>query len=340
MIKQYDSQDQRHEVSSYLYTYACHEDERELCALELKRLLDTEPQPGYVETPIAISPERSPFVHYRLDIQWEAHSLEALEQLAVQINVLNEREDADLPTFYSHGDEALRTFKLLCLDAQQTFSYEEKRQLERRIGMCIHGKAQMKQPQLLFGMAYSGGRWVLGRCYLAESVWLQHNDKPRHYSTALSTRVARAAVNIALPHPTGRTLIDPCCGIGTVLVEALSMNIDIVGYDLNPLAVQGARENLQHYGMPNIVSIGDLRQLKGSYDALILDLPYNLCSVLEEDERLHMLQAAARLAHTQLVISTENIANSLAEAGLTVQHICHLHKGKFTRYLWLCSYQF
>ncbi|MEW4369509.1 TRM11 family SAM-dependent methyltransferase [Paenibacillus kandeliae] len=326
MIKHHDLHDQNNRVSSYLYTYACHEDERELCALELKRLLDTEPQAGYVETTIAVPPERSPFVHYRLDIQLEADSLEQLEQLAKQIHVLDEE-----------GEQL--TFKLLCLDAQQTFSYDEKRQLERRIGMCIHGKAQMKQPQVLFGIAYSGGRWVMGRCALAPSVWLQHNDKPRHYSTALSTRVARAAVNIALPHPTGRTLIDPCCGIGTVLVEALSMNINTVGYDLNPLAVQGARENLLHYHMPNIVSIGDLRELKGSYDALILDLPYNLCSVLEDNERLQMLQAAGRLAPTQLVISTEHIAHSLTEAGLAIQQLCHLHKGSFTRYLWLCSHE-
>ncbi|GAA3334615.1 hypothetical protein GCM10020331_103270 [Ectobacillus funiculus] len=71
--------------------------------------------------------------------------------------------------------------------------------------------------------------------------------KPHSYSTSLSTRVARAVANIAVPDPTGIKAIDPCCGIGTVLVEALSMGINIVGSDINPLVLPGARENIAHF---------------------------------------------------------------------------------------------
>ena len=39
------------------------------------------------------------------------------------------------------------------------------------------------------------------------------------------------------------------------------MGIDIVGCDINPLAVRGARVNLDHFGMPNVVSIADMRTL-------------------------------------------------------------------------------
>ncbi|WP_324292930.1 TRM11 family SAM-dependent methyltransferase [Paenibacillus wulumuqiensis] len=302
----------------YIYTYACHEDEQELCHLELRCLLGQKPEVRHVESVVQIPPERSPFIHYRLDIQCEAANLEQLEQAVEQLDMNN------------------RTFKLISLDAEQTFTYDEKRQLERRIGMHITGKAQMKQPQQLIGMTYAGGRWVAGRCHASESVWLRHNDKPRHYSTALSTRVARAAVNIAVPD-TAASLIDPCCGIGTVLIEAMSMGITVTGYDLNPLAVQGARENLTHYSMPDIVSLADMRKLTGRYDALILDLPYNLCSVLNEQERLNMLLSAARLAGRVLVISTEAIESSIEQAGMQILEVCHIRKGHFTRYLWLCE---
>ncbi|WP_017813201.1 TRM11 family SAM-dependent methyltransferase [Paenibacillus shenyangensis] len=306
------------EPSGYIYTYACHEDEQELCTLELRCLLEQQPERLYVESNRAIPPERSPFIHYRLDIQCEAANLEQLEQIVKQLDTNDQ------------------TFKLICLDAAQTFTYEEKRQLERRIGMHIVGKAQMKQPQQLIGMAYAGGRWVAGSCYSSEPVWLHHNDKPRHYSTALSTRVARAAVNIAVPDPAA-SLIDPCCGIGTVLIEALSMGITVTGYDLNPLAVQGARENLAFYDMPDIVRLADLRELKGRYDALILDLPYNLCSVLNEQERRDMLVSAAGLAGRVLIISTEAIDSSIRSAGMQIHEVCHIRKGHFTRYLWLCE---
>lgn len=310
--------------NGYLYTYACHEDEQELCQLELRRMLHTYPSQGYIESQTAVAPERSPFIHHRLDIQCEAESLEQLEKQLGHMDLGSEA-----------GEQS--TFKLICLDAERTFSYEEKRQLERRIGRCVQGIAKMKEPEIWLGMAYSSGRWIAGRCEHAESVWLQHNDKPQHYSTALSTRVARAAVNIAVPDPNNRTLIDPCCGIGTVLIEALSMGIHTIGYDLNPLAVTGARENLRYYNMPDIVKIADLRQLEGSYDALILDLPYNLCSVLNDEERLDMLKAAARLSSTQLIISTEAIEASIQAADLHIEDICHIRKGRFTRYLWLCS---
>lgn len=83
------------------------------------------------------------------------------------------------------------------------------------------------------------GRWIFGDYVEGESVWFRHQQKPNHYSTALSTRVARAVVNIAIPDPNGVKVIDPCCGIGTVLVESLSMGIDIVGSDNNPVILAG-----------------------------------------------------------------------------------------------------
>ena len=73
-------------------------------------------------------------------------------------------------------------------------------------------------------------------------------QKPEMYSTALSTRDARAIVNIAAPFPEGLKIIDPCCGIGTVLVEAMSMGIAIEGRDVNKRVVWGSRINLRHFG--------------------------------------------------------------------------------------------
>ncbi len=339
-------------LQQYMYTYACHEDEVELCSLELRRLLQATPAERYVCSGTYIDLKRSPFIHHRLDIILEVDTLAQLESEVKQLHLgayrktlihdgdtLSASTQVQFRTAYKDTTEPIHdvTFKLVCLDADQTFTYEEKRSVERRIGMNVKGKAQMKQPEVWLGMAFVNGKWVLGRLWHSESVWLQHNNKPRHYSTALSTRVARAIVNIALPQPTERTLLDPCCGIGTVLIEALSMGMNVSGSDLNPLAVQGARENLLFYHMPDIVRIADMRELDGHYDAIVLDLPYNLCSVLEEDERLDMLRATGRLASLQVIIATEPLEASLLAAGLQISETCRIRKGKFTRYVWLCE---
>jgi tRNA G10 N-methylase Trm11 len=169
-----------------------------------------------------------------------------------------------------------------------------------------------------------------------KAIWLAHKDKLQNYSTALTTRLARAAVNIAVPKPQGIKAIDPCCGIGTVLIEARSMGIDIVGYDLNPLAVLGARANLVHFGFEGSVTIGDMRLIEGSFDAAILDLPYNLCSVITPEEQLEMLQSARSFAYRVVIITTESIDALIVKAGFVIQDRCVVKKGSFARQVIVC----
>ena len=110
--------------------------------------------------------------------------------------------------------------------------------------MHIEGEADVRNPERVFGIVPLGGRWYFGHYVESEPVWY-HHIKPRSYSTSLSTRVARSVANIAVPNPEGVRAIDPCCGIGTVVVEALSMGINIVGRDISPL-VAIEREKILH----------------------------------------------------------------------------------------------
>jgi len=61
---------------------------------------------------------------------------------------------------------------------------------------------------------------------------------------AMPPRLARIMVNLAGCTP-GKTLLDPFCGVGTILQEALLSGAAVVGVDLNPWCVKGARENLE-----------------------------------------------------------------------------------------------
>ncbi|PZE20650.1 TRM11 family SAM-dependent methyltransferase [Paenibacillus xerothermodurans] len=306
-------------MQTFLYTYTCHEDELPLCRLELRTLFGVEPRQGYLESGIELDPSRSPFMKKRLTVKYMGDSLSAITDQIRELELGG------------------HTFKIVYVEADGDADYNEQRAIERELGAHVRGRADMRQPQRLYGIAYAEGRWLFGECRTSEAVWLQHNDKPQNYSTALSTRVARAVANIAVPRTPGVKAVDPCCGIGTVLIEALSMGIDIVGYDINPLAVRGARVNLAHFGMPDVVSIGDIRSLSGSYDAAIVDLPYNLCSKLSSEQRLEMLAAARRLAGRVVIIATETIDGDIVQAGLTISDRCVVRKGAFARQILVCS---
>ncbi|WP_246311046.1 TRM11 family SAM-dependent methyltransferase [Paenibacillus xylanilyticus] len=311
----------------YVYTFACHENERELCTLELSTMFGLDSAAhldsrSYVRSNINVPPGRSPFIHGRLDVLSEADTVNDLLPAAARIHLLPEQ-----------------TFKVVCLkEGDHMPDYDRSRQLEREVGMCIRGKAQMKQPKVTFGLIKTGEKWILGQWTVADRSWQSHQQKPQNYSTGLGVTLARALVNIAIPKVENHRLLDPCCGMGTVVIEALSMGIETRGNDLNPLAVQGARINLPHYGYdPACITLRDMNELDGTYDAAILDMPYNLCSVLPDEEQRRMLTSLRRLTKRAIVVSTEWVEEHLLAAGWEVNQYCTVRKGTFIRHIWLCT---
>lgn len=323
--------------SKYIYTFACHESEKELCLLELTELFGLRqkhkqgqvPAEGtfWIEVERHIDPDRSPFISARLDVMLTGTTMDQIAEQASRIKL--------------EGS----TFKVTCLKAGDPFSYEEMRNFERLVGGSIEGTAEMKAPDIIFGLISINGHWMLGRLALPERKWLNHKQKPQNYSTGLSSRVARALVNIAVPeakstnlnHPTIH-LLDPCCGMGNVLIEALSMGLHVKGSDINPLAIRGAKVNLKHYGYDDsVVKIADMNDLDGEYEAAVLDLPYNVCSVFPEEEKRRMLSSLRRLTRRAVIVSTEPLEALLPETGWQVLDRIATRKGTFVRDVWLCE---
>ncbi len=305
-------------VTTYIYIYAGYEDERSLRALEMRSLFGAESETNILESTVGIEPSRSPFIKERIGVIFEGESFgELLEKLAA---------------FQVTGE----TFKVICVkNGEDTF--ENRRTIEREAGQRIKGVADIRNPQRLLAVMHVNGRWVFGDYLKSESVWFRHQQKPHQYSTALSTRVARAVVNIAIPNPTGIKAIDPCCGIGTVLIEALSMGIDIEGSDNNPVILAGTRENIAHFGFTGEVKFKDMRDITDHYDVAIIDLPYNLCSVISPDEQLEMLQSARRFTDKVVVVTVEYIDKILMEAEFEIVDRAIAKKGIFSREVIVCS---
>lgn len=82
-------------------------------------------------------------------------------------------------------------------------------------------------------------------------VWSERDrGKPYadHKKGLLPPKVARMMVNIALgqavPDKT-EALYDPFCGSGTVLMEARTLGLSVLGSDLDQVAIEGVRRNLE-----------------------------------------------------------------------------------------------
>lgn len=72
-----------------------------------------------------------------------------------------------------------------------------------------------------------------------------------HHKGLLPPKVARILINLALGQvdPEGKTILDPFCGSGTVLLEAGMMKMNLIGNDLDPAQIAGARRNLNFFSL-------------------------------------------------------------------------------------------
>ena len=311
-------------TGDFIYTYAYHSDEKDLCQMEMRALFGEDTAERMIKSPVGIDPSRSPFIKERLEVLFEAADLSGiLEQAAVV-------------------DMEAATFKVIFpkindLALADKVEYQEKRDIERQIGAVITGRADVHNPDITFGLIPFRGRWFFGKYQLSESVWFRHQQKPREYSTALSTKVARAIANIAVPNPVGVKAIDPCCGIGTVLVEALSMGIDIEGRDINPLVVDGSRENIAHFGLSGTVELGPIADITEEYDVAIIDMPYNLYTHATPDEQRGILKDAHPFAEKLLVVTIESIDHMIRDAGFRITDRCIAKKSLFLREILVCE---
>jgi len=97
-------------------------------------------------------------------------------------------------------------------------------------------------------------------------------------------RIARIMVNLSAC-TSGKVLLDPFCGVGTILQEALLERAMVVGMDVNPWCVKAATENLEwlvrEYGLEG----ADFRVLQGDVNKLVEKIGQETvdCIVCEPD---------------------------------------------------------
>lgn len=292
--------------------------------MEMRSFFGFDTPLNYLISDVKVDPSRSPFIEERLEVMFEADNIAEMKNLIQDVKV------------------STSTYKVYCfnrMDLGETkkIPHPDRRQVERELGLVIDGEPDLDNPEIVFGLVFIDNRWYFGRYNKSNSVWHAHVHKPNSYSTALSTRVARAIANIAVPNVDSIRAIDPCCGIGTVVVEALSMDINIEGRDINPTVCNGARENIAYFNLNGEITNGPISEVTEHYDVCIIDLPYNLYTHITREDQFDIVKNARRIADKCVIVTIETIDDMLEEAGFTITDRCITKKHLFVREILLCE---
>lgn len=304
----------------YYYSINYPKFEEELCKLEMECLFNDIPNEKYIFSDFCINPSRSPFIKDRISIIYEEDSLEKIVQ-----KIINDK--------LSYDD-----FKVCYIKVENTdVSYEERLTSLSKIGFVITGQPSIHNPKVLIGVSKVKGRWIMGEYERNDFEWHIHDKKPYSYSNSLGLRVARALVNIAVKNNLDCKLIDPCCGVGTVLIEALSMGIKVKGYEINKHIAENAKKNLEFFGYENVVECRNMHTIEEKYDVAIIDLPYGLFTVTTLEEQVALIKTARRITKKLVLVTFENMDEHIIHSGFNIIKKSYVCKGKFKRYINICE---
>lgn len=304
----------------YLYTTNYSKDEESLCRMEMKCLFSKSLHGKHLFSDVYVDPSRSPFIKKCISIMYTGETVkEIIEQI-----VMDKLTSINYKVAHINTDD-------------ENMGFREGRSIEFEIGFSILGEAEMKNPEIIFGITKVDNKWIFGECESNSSEWLLHNVKPFSYSNALKVNVSRALVNIAVGNNLDCSVVDPCCGIGTVLIEAISMQINIKGYEMNSYIAENAKANLRYFGFDDVITIGDMHDIEQKFDVAIVDLPYGIFTKVTPDEQLAIMSTARRIAYKMVIITFEDMEQQITSVGFHIDDRCTVSKGTFERHIFICS---
>jgi len=165
----------------------------------------------------------------------------------------------------------------------------DTRALEKKIGDIYYKKVNLNDPEKVIRVlvtdesVYAGFMIYNG---FNKSIRERRNEnRPFRTNLSLSPNYARFLVNLARVKEKN-TILDPFCGGGSILIEASAMGINANGTDIDRDMVQGAKMNLEHFGLDASVYQGDVSKISdyfGTLDAIVTDPPYGRSAFINKE---------------------------------------------------------
>ncbi len=309
--------------NKYIYSFVYNDTESELCKLESKYLFGNTEKDKMLFSDIKVDPSSSAFIKKRFDIILSSDDYLLLIEAVEKLNIC---------------DEGFKV-EYLVLNGDET-DYQRRLKKVKDIGYRIRGVPEYYKPIKTYSLCYCKGIWYFGVLAKNSLDWYKHKQKPFSYSNSININIAKALVNIARGTYKGKKLLDVCCGVGTIMLEACFSGISIEGCDINWKVCKQARANLSYFNYSTTVYRSDIKDINSRYDTAIIDLPYNLFSCANEDTIAHIIRSASEIADRLVIVSMSDITKQIIDTGFRISDSCSISKrGKvnFTRTIWVCE---
>jgi tRNA G10 N-methylase Trm11 len=307
----------------YIYSFKYNHHHSELCKLESRQIFGEEEKNNLLFTNIKVDPSISPFIKSRFEIV-----LFSKDYNELLINI--EKQNIQFEGFKA---------EYIILDGDDT-GYKERLNKLRDIGYRIEGVPDYNEPLIIYSICKYADIWYFGVLEKHNIDWHQHKQKPHSFSNSIGMVIAKSLVNIASKGDKTKLLLDACCGVGTVILEACFSGYNIEGCDINWKAFNHTRENLAHYNYIAKLYQSDIKDLDKNFAAVIIDLPYNIYSYSNDTISLSIIESAAKLSNRIVIVAVSDIETLIEKSGLKISDFCTVEKrGKsnFTRKIWVCE---
>ena len=304
---------------NYLYLITYRREFKELCALEMKYIFNSTDSDLYHFTNDNIDISTSTFFKARINIMYKSK----------HINDIETQITKDKLTFHKYK---IRYIKL------DDTKYQERLSAMRICGTAIEGDFEIKNPLIDLALTRIEGEWVLGYYEPNPNEWISRRKKPFNYSHALEVKLAKSLVNLATSSQKNLLLVDPCCGIGTVLIEARSNGITIDGFEMNSLVAEHCNVNLQHFNFNPDVRNMDMHNISNHYDVAIIDIPYGQFSNITLKEQISLLKKTKEISNKAVILTMDDMTNEILELGYNITDTCIIEKSNaFKRHIYICK---
>lgn len=298
---------------SYIYHFTYQDGEQHLANTFYKFMFKKSKMSEFTISTQNIDLESSVFLHFKIEILQQANNLEKLIDKLSNIN---------LDKWY------LNTWKY-----DKSISYSQRIEITKKIASNLKNKGVMKNPNYQLIWCLVDNTYYFGILHTNKYSYKLRITKPYQYSNSLPVRLAHQIIQLTNFLKHNSTIVDPCCGIATVIIEGLVQNKNIVGYEINPQIAKKAQENLKHFNFPNKVVNKDMLLLKKHYDVAIIDIPYGLYNFFDNNKQKEILAHSINICKYLILISIDDFNDYCYNQGYKKILQTSTTKGKFTRFI-------